>query len=113
MIAAGELGSDPAKLAAIEALKRDVTRVRSQASELRHLTELMNSEKYRADRKAMAGHRRPDVPVRLYNDDEGVMSAPGACIPTRIHLNPKKAHASGRTCPYCQFLSSTVVLTSG
>ena len=28
------------------ALKRDITRVRSQASELRHLTEAMNHEKY-------------------------------------------------------------------
>jgi hypothetical protein len=46
VIAAGELGADPTKVSKIEALRRDVTRVRSQASELRHLTALMNSEKY-------------------------------------------------------------------
>jgi hypothetical protein len=38
--------ADPAKVKALVALKRDIARVRSQASELRHLTELMNHEKY-------------------------------------------------------------------
>lgn len=46
VIAAGELGTGPARVAVIEALKREVTRVRLQANELRHLTALMNSEKY-------------------------------------------------------------------
>jgi hypothetical protein len=46
VIAAREVCADPAKVTTIEALKRDMTRVRLQASELRHLTALMNSEKY-------------------------------------------------------------------
>jgi hypothetical protein len=46
VIAAREACDDPAKVTTIEALKRDVTRVRLQVSELRHLTALMNSEKY-------------------------------------------------------------------
>lgn len=38
--------ADRAKLKALMALKPDITRVRSQVNELRHLTELMNHEKY-------------------------------------------------------------------
>ena len=38
--------ADPAKVKALMALKRDITRARSQTNELRHLTELMNHEKY-------------------------------------------------------------------
>jgi len=43
VIAAREVCADPAKVTTIEALKRDVTRVRLQVSEF---TALMNSEKY-------------------------------------------------------------------
>ena len=46
VIAVREVCADQAKVTAIEALKPDVIRVRSQVSELRHLTALMNSEKY-------------------------------------------------------------------
>jgi hypothetical protein len=46
VFAARDACADPAKWEAIVALKRDVARVRSQANELRHLTELMNDEKY-------------------------------------------------------------------
>jgi hypothetical protein len=46
VIAAREVCADPARVTMMEALKRDVARVRLQVSELRHLTELMNSEKY-------------------------------------------------------------------
>jgi len=46
VFAARETCADPAKITKIEALKQDVTRVRLQVSELRHLTALMNSEKY-------------------------------------------------------------------
>lgn len=46
VIAAREMCTDLAKAGAIEALKREVTCVRLQAGELRHLTALMNSEKY-------------------------------------------------------------------
>jgi|GEM_PF-1452448 len=46
VFAAREACTDPAKIKAVEALKREVTRVRGQVSELRHLTSLMNSEKY-------------------------------------------------------------------
>jgi hypothetical protein len=38
--------AEPAKVASLAALKQEVSRARSQASELRHLTELMNYEKY-------------------------------------------------------------------
>jgi hypothetical protein len=37
---------EPAKAASLAALKQEVSRARSQANELRHLTELMNDEKY-------------------------------------------------------------------
>ena len=37
--------ADPANVTTVEALKRDMIRVRLQASELRHLTALINSEK--------------------------------------------------------------------
>jgi hypothetical protein len=46
VFAAREACADPAKVKTIEALKRDVTRVRLNVSEVRHLTALMNSEKY-------------------------------------------------------------------
>lgn len=46
VFAAREACTDPAKIKAFEALKPDVTRVRGQVSELRHLTALVNSEKY-------------------------------------------------------------------
>jgi hypothetical protein len=46
VFAAREACTDPAKIETVEASKRDVTRVRGQVSELRHLTALMNSEKY-------------------------------------------------------------------
>ena len=38
--------ADPAKIMVLTALKRDVSRVRGQANELRHLSELMNHKKY-------------------------------------------------------------------
>lgn len=38
--------SEPTKVVDLMALKQDVSRARSQASELRHLTDLMNHEKY-------------------------------------------------------------------
>jgi hypothetical protein len=38
--------ADPVKVKALLVLKRDITRVRSQANELRDVTELMNHEKY-------------------------------------------------------------------
>ena len=38
--------AEPTKVGNLEALKQEVSRARSQASELRHLTELMNHEKY-------------------------------------------------------------------
>ena len=46
VFAGREACTDPAKIKAVEALKREVTRVRGQVSELRHLTALMNSKKY-------------------------------------------------------------------
>jgi hypothetical protein len=38
--------AEPVKVASLAALKQEVSRARSQANELRHLTELMNHEKY-------------------------------------------------------------------
>lgn len=38
--------ADPAKVTMIEALEHEVSRVQSLVSEVRHLTALMNSEKY-------------------------------------------------------------------
>ena len=46
VFAAREACADPTKIKTVEALKRDVTRVRLQVSEVRNLTALMNSEKY-------------------------------------------------------------------
>lgn len=45
VFAAREACADPAKIHGVEALKGDVTRVRSQVNEVRNLTALMNSEK--------------------------------------------------------------------
>jgi hypothetical protein len=46
VIAARTACADPAKIAAIDALKSHVSRARSMASELRHLTALMNDDRY-------------------------------------------------------------------
>jgi hypothetical protein len=46
LLAAREACTDRTKIATVEALERDVNRVREQANELRHLTANMNSEKY-------------------------------------------------------------------
>lgn len=46
VFAAREACADPSNVKVVEALKGDVTRVRWQVNEVRHLTALMNSEKY-------------------------------------------------------------------
>lgn len=46
VVAARAACTDPEKIAGIAALKLDVSRARSMASELRHLTALMNDDKY-------------------------------------------------------------------
>jgi hypothetical protein len=46
VFAAGAACADPARVADVAALNPEAARARSQANELRHLTDLVNSEKY-------------------------------------------------------------------